>query len=111
MEEMHALEKNGTWEIVKLPNGKNIIGNKWVFTVKYESDGKIERYKARLVAQGFTQTQGLDYEEIFALMAKLNSIRVILSLAINLDWKLHQVDIKNAFLNCELEKKFIWGFP
>jgi len=101
---MQALEQNDTWEIVRLPDGKNTMGSKWVFTVKYKSDGKIDRYKARLVAQGFTQTQGLDYEKTFVHVAKLNSIQVILSLAVNLDWKLHQLDIKNAFLNGELEE-------
>ena len=59
---MQALEANGTWDIVKLPAGKKVVGNKWVFTVKYQSNGSIDRYKERLVAQGFTQIQGLDYE-------------------------------------------------
>jgi len=111
VEEMQALDKNETWEIVRLPNGKNTIGSKWVFIVKYKSDGKIDRYKTRLVTQGFTQTQDLDYEETFALVVKLNSIWVILSLAVNLDWKLHQLDIKNAFLNGELEKEIYIRIP
>ena len=102
MEEMLALEKNGTWEIVDLPYGKHTVGSKWVFTIKYNSDGRVDRYKARLVAQGFTQMQSLDYEETFASVAKLNSICVLLSLAINLDRGL-QLDIKNVFLNGELE--------
>ena len=99
MEEMTTLEKNGTWEIMDLPEEKKAVGSKWVFTLKYKSNGSLERYKARLVAQGFTQNQGLDYEETFAPVAKLNSIRILLSLAVNLDWKLHQLDIKNTFLN------------
>ena len=98
MEEMLALEKNGTWEIMDLPYGKHTVGSKWVFTIKYNSDGKVDRYKARLVPPGFTQTQGLDYEETFASVAKLNSIRVLLSLAVNLDWRVHQLDIKKCFL-------------
>ena len=99
IEEMAALEKNGTWEIMDLPEGKKAVGSKWVFTLKYKSDGSLERYKVRLVAQGFTQIQGLDYEEMYAPVAKLNSIWILLSLAVNLDWKLHQLDIKNTFLN------------
>ena len=70
-----------------------------MFTVKHKTDGTIDRYKARLVAKGFTQTYGIDYEETFASAAKMNSIRILLSLTTNLDWPLHQLDVKNAFLN------------
>ncbi|XP_026458620.1 uncharacterized protein LOC113359158 [Papaver somniferum] len=84
-EEMTALKKNGMWVKIDLPEGKYIFGCKWVFTVKYKADGTIERYKARLAAKGFTQTYGIDYTETFAPMEKLNTVRVILSIAVNLD--------------------------
>lgn len=110
-EEIHALEKNGTWDLSTLPVGKKSIGCKWIFSIKYNTDGSVNRYKARLVAKGFTQSYGVDYEETFAPVAKLNSVRVILSLAVNLDWPLHQLDIKNAFLNGELEEEVYMGIP
>ncbi|CAN1170498.1 Retrovirus-related Pol polyprotein from transposon TNT 1-94 [Linum perenne] len=111
MEELHALEKNETWEVVSLPPGKNTVDCKWLFTVKYKADGKIERFKARLVARGFTQSYGVDYDETFAPVAKLNTIRVLLSLAANLDWPLHQLDVKNAFLNGDLIEEVYMNFP
>ena len=80
------------------------MGCKWIFTPKFNSDGSLERYKARLVAKGFTQTYGIDYTETFALVAKLNTVRILLSIAVNLDWKLRQFDVKNAFFNGKLDE-------
>ena len=85
---------NQTWDIVELSKDKKIVGCKWIFTAKYNVDGKIGRYKTRLVTQGFTQAYGIDYKETFAPVATLNSIRVLFSMAANLDWKLHQLGIK-----------------
>jgi transposase InsO family protein len=101
-EEMHALELNHTWDLIPKPAGTSIVGCRWVFTVKQNPDGTVDRLKARLVAKGFTQTYGLDYTETFSPVAKLNSIRIIISLATNLDWPLHQLDVKNAFLHGDL---------
>ncbi|WKA11938.1 hypothetical protein VitviT2T_029385 [Vitis vinifera] len=110
-EEVRALEKNGTWEITDLPRCKKPVGCKWIFTVKYKADGNVDRYKARLVAKGFTQSYGIDYQETFAPVAKLNTVRVLLSLAANLDWSLHQLDVKNAFLNGDLEEEVYMDIP
>ena len=102
---MNALEKNHTWKVVNLPKGKSTVGYKWVFTVKYNSDGSLKRYKALLVAKEFTQTYGIDYSETFAPVAKLNIGRVLLSIATNLNWPLQQLDVKNAFLNGDLKEE------
>ncbi|KAK4270798.1 hypothetical protein QN277_019568 [Acacia crassicarpa] len=110
-EELRALHKNGTWKITDLPRGKSVVSSKWVFTVKYNPDGSVNKYKARLVARGFTQTYGIDYQETFAPVAKLNTIKVLLSLVANLEWPLHQMDVKNAFLNGDLEEEVYMEVP
>ncbi|CAH9115704.1 unnamed protein product, partial [Cuscuta europaea] len=111
LEEMNALEKNQTWQTVEVPKNKPRVGCKWVFTPKFKADGTLERYKARLVAKGYTQTYGIDYTETFAPVAKLNTIRILLSLASNLDWPLQQLDVKNAFLNGKLEEEVYMSPP
>ena len=110
-EEMNALLNNRIWEIVDLLKEKKAVGWKWVFIVKCKPDGSIERYKARLVTQGFTQIYGIDYQETFAPITKINSIRILISLAIHFNWPLHQLDVKNAFLNGDLEEEVFIDLP
>ena len=110
-EEMRALLKNHTWDIVLLPKGKKPVGCRWVYTLKCKAYGSLERYKAQLVARGYTQTHGIDYQDTFAPMARMNTIRIIISLAVNLDWPLNQYDIKNAFLHGDLKEEIYMQLP
>uniref|UniRef100_A0A803NL56 Reverse transcriptase Ty1/copia-type domain-containing protein n=1 Tax=Cannabis sativa TaxID=3483 RepID=A0A803NL56_CANSA len=100
--EVVALKSQGTWILVPPPSGFKVIGCKWVYRIKLNADGSVERYKARLVAKGFHQTQGLDYHETFSPVVKLNSIRLVLSLAVSFNWIVKQLDIQNAFLHGDL---------
>ncbi|XP_075074543.1 uncharacterized protein LOC142162130 [Nicotiana tabacum] len=105
IEEMMALDENGTWELADLPINKKAIGCKWVFAVKFNSDGTVARLKARLVAKGYAQTYGVDYLDNFSPVAKLASVRLFISMAATYDWPLDQLDIKNAFLHGDLQEK------
>ena len=109
--EMEALRKNDTWDVVKLPREKKIVGCKWVFAIKSKANGTVKRYKARLVVKGFTQTHGIDYQETFSHVANINSIRVLLSLTINANRQLYQLDVKNVFLNGDLEEEMFMSLP
>ena len=110
-EEMNALERNQTWKIVELPKEKKPVRCKWVYTLKYKADGSLERYKARLVAKRYTQTFGIDYQETFSLVTKMNTIRILFSLSANLGWCMQQYDVKNAFLHGELEEEVFMDPP
>ena len=80
-EELDALHKTGTWDLVDLPSGKSAIGCTWVYKIKTQSDGTVDRYKARLVARGFTQEHGIDYEETFTLLARLSSVMTLIAIS------------------------------
>ncbi|KAL0439625.1 UNVERIFIED_CONTAM: Retrovirus-related Pol polyprotein from transposon RE1 [Sesamum latifolium] len=103
-EELVALEKNATWDVVDLPKGKKAIGSKWVYKIKLKPDGSVERYKARLVAKGYNQVEGVDYIDRFSPVAKVVTVRTIFAVASSYAWPIHQVDINNAFLHGFLDE-------
>ena len=104
-EKLDALSRNRTWDLVDLPADKSMVGCKWVFKIKTRFDGSIECYKACLVAKGFTQEYGIDYEETFAPVAHLSSVHTLLAVTASRQWKLFQMDVKNAFLNEDLSEE------
>ncbi|KAH9705236.1 retrovirus-related pol polyprotein from transposon RE1 [Citrus sinensis] len=109
--ELQALENNDTWTVASLPPGKRAIGCKWVYRIKYNADGTIERYKARLVILGNKQVEGIDYTETFAPVAKLVIVRTFLAVAAARNWELHQMDVHNAFLHGELNEEVYMRLP
>jgi len=104
-EEIAALERTGTWDLVPLPSHARPITCKWVYKIKTRSDGSLERYKARLVARGFQQEYGRDYDETFAPVAHMTTVRTLLAVASVRAWSISQLDVKNAFLNGELREE------
>ena len=104
-EELDALHKNHTWDMVDLPHGQSVVGCRWVYKIKTKANGSVERYKARLVAKGFTQEYGIDYEETFAPVAHLTSVRCLIAVAVVCRWSLYQIDVKNVFLNGNLHEE------
>ncbi|KAL5852379.1 hypothetical protein ACOSQ3_007497 [Xanthoceras sorbifolium] len=104
-EEIEALHKNKTWELVPLPHGRKAIGNKWVYKIKRDSNDQVERYRARLVVKGYAQKEGIDFNEIFSPVVRLTTIRIVLAMCATFDLHLEQLDVKTAFLHGELEEE------
>lgn len=100
--ELTAIRGNKTWEFTALPAGHRAIGLKWVFKVKRDPSGKILKHKARLVAKGYAERQGVDYDEVFAPVARMETVRLLLALAAHKGWQVHHMDVKSAFLNGDL---------
>lgn len=109
--ELEALEGNKTWSVVSLPEGKHPVGCKWVYKTKYNADGSVERHKARLVAKGFTQQDGIDYLDTFSPVAKLVTVKLLLSVAAIKGWSLTQLDVANAFLHGDLIEEVYMKLP
>jgi hypothetical protein len=105
IEKYDSILKNDVWAVVLRPRGKSMVTSKWIYKINHATDGSIEKYKARFVARGFTKKEGIEYDEIFAPVARYTSIRIIISLATFFGWKLHQMDVKTAFLNGEVEQE------
>ncbi|CAL1369837.1 unnamed protein product [Linum trigynum] len=110
-EEKDALEAQNTWTLVPRPVDQNVVGSRWVYTVKLNPDGTLERFRARVVAQGFKQEFGIDYEDTFAPVAKMQTVRTVLAVAAMQNWPLVQLDVKNAFLHGDLKETIYMERP
>jgi len=108
---MDAIIANGTWSLAELPAGHRAIGLKWVYKVKRDQRGTIVRHKARLVAKGYVQRQGVDFEEVFAPVARLESVPLMLAITAHWSWPVHHMDVKSAFLNGDLQEEVYVSQP
>lgn len=104
-EKLKSIEKNNTWILVDLPKGFKPTRLKWVFKIKRNADRSISKYKAWLVAKGYVQRHGIDYDEIFAPVARVETIRMVIVLAASRSWEIHHLDVKTAFLHRELKEE------
>jgi hypothetical protein len=105
IEEYDSILKNNVWAVVPRPHGKSVVTSKWLYKIKHTADGSVEKFTTRFVVRGFSQKEGIDYDEIFALVARYTSIRIIISLVAVFGWKLHEMDVKTVFLNGEVEQE------
>jgi hypothetical protein len=105
IEEYQSIMKNDVWDIFPRPQGKSVVTSKWIYKIQHAADGSVKKYKARFSARGFSQVEEIDYEETFSPVAQYTSIRTIIALAASMGWKLHQMDVKTAFLNGEIEEE------
>ncbi|GJY79920.1 zinc finger, CCHC-type containing protein [Tanacetum coccineum] len=103
--ELDSINKNNTWTLTTLPPDQKAIGLKWVYKTKRDAEGKIIKYKARLVAKGYVQEQGIDFDEVFAPVARIETVRLILALAAYHGWQVHHLDVKSAFLHGDLKEE------
>ena len=110
-DELLQFQRNDVWTLVPKPEGEHIIGTKWIFRNKIDKEGNVIRNKTRLMAQGYSQMEGVNYDETFTLVAHMESIRILLALACHLKFKLYQMDIKIAFLNRFLKEDVYVALP
>ena len=109
--EMDSLDKNESWNLVQFPAGRKFVGRKWLFKKKLNAEGKVDKYKARLVAKGYSEVEGIDFGEIFSPVAKLTSIRFLLSIVVAFDLEVEQMDVKKTFLHVDLEEEIYMTQP
>ena len=105
IKEYQSIMKNDVWDVVPRPKGKYVVTSKWIYKIKHVANGIIEKYKERVVARGFSQKEGIDYEENFAPVSTYTSIKSVFALATVMKWKIHQMDVKTAFLNGVVEEE------
>ena len=110
-QELAALHQNNTWDLVPPPPGKKTIGSRWVYKIKLKSDGSLERYKAPLVAKGYNQQYGIDYQETFSPVVIMTTVRCLIALAASRHWPLFQLDVNNAFLHGDLHEEVYMRVP
>ena len=110
-EEMDSLAKNGTWSMERNTGGQRVVDNRWVFKRKLDADGNTTRYKARLVARGFSQVKGVDYNETFSPVMRYHSFRTLMALAAARKLKINFFDVKTAFLHGELKERVLMRQP
>jgi hypothetical protein len=103
--ELKSIEENNTWMLSELPKNQQAIGLKWEFKVKRDPEGNTVKYKARFIAKGYAQVEGVNYEEVFAPVARMETVNVLLALADHGNWEIHHMDVKSAFLNGVLLKE------
>ena len=105
VEEYNSIMVNDVCEVVSRPQDRSVVGSRWIYKIKYVVDGSIEKYKAKFVAKGYAQKEGIDYKETFASVARHTSIRTVISLVAQMGWEIHQMDAKTAFLKGVIEEE------
>eukprot|EP00253_Pinus_taeda_P004142 PITA_04142 len=105
VEKYNSIMVNDVWELVPRPQDKSVVGSRWIYKIKYAADDNVEKYKARFVAKGYAQKEGIDYEETFTPIARYTSIRTVIPLAAQMGWEIHQMDVKTAFMNGVIEEE------
>ena len=110
-EEYQSIMKNGVWEVVPRPQDKYVVTSKWIYKIKHATDGSRDKYKAIFVARGFSQQEGIDYEETFAPTTRYMTIRSLVSLAASMGWNIHHMDVQTAFLNGTVDEEVIQSNP
>jgi hypothetical protein len=105
VEKYDSIVRNDVWDVVLRPVGKSVVTSKWLYKTKIVADGSVEKHKVRFVARGFSQIEGVDYDETFTPIARYTSIRTIIAIAAEMGWRIHQMDVKTAFLNGFIEEE------